>query len=1283
MLSVKSIKAGGGAGSAAKYYEELAKDDYYTNGGEPPGVWYGKHAENLGLAGQTVQRGELGQALEGFHPKTGKALAENAGLRHKPGHDLCFSAPKSVSVAWAAADPDLRRELSEMQAEAVRETLCYAEQCCAFHTREGHAGAVKVPHTDGIAAAMFEHSTAREVNGDVDVQLHTHVVVANLTENGKRLDFDTRHKMALGAYYRAALADKLRERGFAVERDGKSFRLVEIPKELEKEQSKRRAQIVAELHKHGQRGGKSAAVAAIATRLGKGEVDRQALFERTQAACAEHGVASERVRELAAGRDAEPPQFDRQAVIDSVCRDASTLSEEQLRAHVFAEAQGVLSARDAEAELAHIKSELVELVDNAGWTRWTTAEMADIERGLSDQAKTMASDRTGRVSDAALERAIASRTLSDEQQRALKHITTDGRLAVVEGVAGAGKSYMLSAGREAWEADGRHVIGCALQGKAAEGLEKSAGIQSATIHRTLSQLDHGDIVLTRDSVVVVDEGGMIGSRLMSDLQNRVDAAGGKLVIVGDTGQIQPVDNGGAMRAQRDAAGYCEMNEIRRQRDAAEREMVLAARAGDQAKVVQHLAEHDRIKEYADAKTAQTGIAKAVVNDMREQKTSIALAATNAEVRAINEHARAEARAAGMLAEREHAYRTEYGERQFAAGDRVIFRKNDAELGVKNGTTGTVERAENGRLHVRVDDEKFGDGRSLKVDEQRYTHVDHGYAMTVHKSQGITVDRAHTTPIAERENQYVALSRHRETVQVHATQEQAKALQDARRIAQKDLSIDYKRAEALQTRLDHAQERVSAAAGRVADLEKRLEREKEKSVPPPADKQTPTTATQINHNQEQQHDRYRNLDRDRISVSRRIAAAVSKSDNSNSSSRATADSVYRMRDVSAIAVVHDKRLAERRAEVLLQRNERNHLESRRGGDQSLRRSGTVTTHDENAARAAGTARGREGSEGDRKAAKSAGAVRESGSEGSRASGESRSKSERVTRLEKQLSIAKAELKKAHAARDKLQEQHAATDKARTSTDRSRPRACASVAPVPRDRAQHDADLARKALAAHKAGERLPTAKKLDKQIKAGEVAIKKDSAGRIYYENKKAGHTLARDLNKAPARETTSRNLNHALLTKTKYAIVDKKLLGIKYGSVVLKQGGTLRTEAAGRLRDHLREGNRDSLAGRVAARVTGVDRAVRAAEGWKQAGALESLAARAKIAIENRQKRRETVKALEKQAAGPTPTTRERAEALRDRTERAVDRGATRESARESAHDKPAREKDHGHDHGR
>ncbi len=241
----------------------------------------------------------------------------------------------------------------------------------------------------------------------------------------------------------------------------------------------------------------------------------------------------------------------------------------------------------------------------------------------------------------------------------------------------------------------------------------------------------------------------------------------------------------------------------------------------------------------------------------------------------------------------------------------------------------------------------------------------------------------------------------------------------------------------------------------------------------------------------------------------------------------------------------------------------------------------------------------------------------------------------------------------------------------------------MTPIARDRALRDAELARKALDAHKAGERLPKTKELDKKIKAGEVAIKKDTTGRVYYENKQTGQTLARDLNKTPSRETTSRNLNHALLTKTKYVVADKKIMGIKYGTHVLKQGGTLRAEAAGKLRDHLREGNRDSAVGRLAARVTGVDRAVRAAEGWKKAGALESLAARAQIALENRQQRRETIKALEKQAKGPaaSPSLRERAEALRDRTGKAVDRGATKEAARESAHDKPAREK--GHDHGR
>ena len=297
MLSIKSINAAGGVSKVASYYEGYqlgkenpnAKETTTRQHDEPMGKWVGSYAEKRGFANQLVHRGEMERGLRGFDPKTGEPLSNNAGdERHKPGYDLTFSAPKSVSIAWASAPDELREKISAAHQKSIESAIKYAEQSGAFVQREGHAGEFKVAHGE-IAAATFEHSNNRAG----EPHLHTHAVVLNVSENGKRVDFNAAHTHAIGTAYRVEMARELEKMGFSIEKDGKSFRIEGFPKDLEKQLSTRAAQIAEREEKTGMKSDKAREIHQLATRDMKGERPRENAFNGAREAAAEKGFKTE------------------------------------------------------------------------------------------------------------------------------------------------------------------------------------------------------------------------------------------------------------------------------------------------------------------------------------------------------------------------------------------------------------------------------------------------------------------------------------------------------------------------------------------------------------------------------------------------------------------------------------------------------------------------------------------------------------------------------------------------------------------------------------------------------------------------------------------------------------------------------------------------------------------------------------------------------------------------------------------------------------------------------
>jgi Ti-type conjugative transfer relaxase TraA len=344
-------------------------------------------------------------------------------------------------------------------------------------------------------------------------------------------------------------------------------------------------------------------------------------------------------------------------------------------------------------------------------------------------------------------------------------VTAESDLAVVVGVAGAGKSTMLEAARRAWESQGLTVKGGALAGIAAENLEHASGIPSRTLASWELSWGKGYDTLASRDVFVIDEAGLIGTRQLARVLERVERAGAKAVLVGDHEQLQAIEAGAPFRGIAAQVGVAELTEVRRQHQdwqkAATQQLATsqtpqALNAYRREGLIQPLPTRESAREAMLAAWREAGAE-------RPADSRLMLAYTRDDVQALNVNARALRQAAGELGPSE-TIETARGAREFAVGDRLYFLKNDRGLQVKNGSLGTVESLSDGVLQVRLDGE---DERRVGVDSKHYPHLEHGYAATVHKSQGTTVDRTFVlaTPHFDRHATYVALSRHRESAKV--------------------------------------------------------------------------------------------------------------------------------------------------------------------------------------------------------------------------------------------------------------------------------------------------------------------------------------------------------------------------------------------------------------------------------------------------------------------------------------------------------------------------------------
>lgn len=768
------------------YYSDLASEDYYTGGGEPPGIWCGLGARYLNLTGQ-VDTADYQHVLRGFAPD-GTPLCGNAGQDgRRNGWDLTFSCPKSLSMAWAFSEEDIRRAIQAAQLKAVQRAVKFLEQHAAF-TRRGHDGLIQEPVL-GLIAATFEHGTSRAQNP----QLHTHCLIANIAprHDGTFGTLDSHHlyqwKMAAGAVYRATLASQLRELGFEIEQvEGETtFEISGVPKAICTHYSKRAAAIDAALESVGLETSASHAgsVFKLTTREYKQAVDRPVLFAQWQTELDALGFSA---RQIQAIRNPQPQLFSQalplERIVEQLTERHAVFREQDLYTQVAIEAQFHHTQPgdiDAAVQTLLEDAQLVTLGKENNAQLYTTRAMLDAEQQLIHIADTLASHDHYQLDEQTIVQAIEQQNanlehaLSDEQVEAVFEACQSG-LDIVQGAAGAGKSTSMQAVRLAHEAAGFTVRGAAVAKKAAKQLADETGIPSTTLAKLLNELESGKARLD-NTAVVIDEAGQLSSLDLLTLTEAVHTAGGKLILVGEQQQLDAISHGGALRYLSQRQGCARIETIRRQREDWAREAVQHFRSGEADKALALHQAHGQLHIAESSERTRSALIRQwqQYTSQYPNKQSLILAQRWRDVKPLCDLVRQVYQARGLVGKENIQTECAVGSQHlyfaFSTGEQVRFTRNDYRRGFTNGQQGVIQKVEQLKGDIRFT-VKLDNGETVTFkqsdysDEQGRLYLVQSYASTVYSSQGMTVDGdifVHYTTSMDRSATYVAGSRHKD------------------------------------------------------------------------------------------------------------------------------------------------------------------------------------------------------------------------------------------------------------------------------------------------------------------------------------------------------------------------------------------------------------------------------------------------------------------------------------------------------------------------------------------
>jgi conjugative relaxase-like TrwC/TraI family protein len=842
MMTVTKLENHGGVGDLIAYLQ--ATEYFLDSKGQSRSTseWVGKGSADLGLVGEP-DADAMARLAAGFSP-TGKrvALTPNAGEADRAiGTDITFSSPKSVSIAFAIASPEDKDDILAAQNHAVKCVLDFIEKEGLVRAKRGSNSKKDGPgidsiRTEGLIASSHLHLSSRAL----DMQLHNHVLIMNLARgsDGKTSCVENyelkRYQQALGALYRTELAAGMQKLGYGIEHtigvDGlgeetghDAFEIVGISKELRDHFSKRTADVKAyeEEHPHSH-------LAALATREDKEEPPCSELIAGWTKQLAEfealhpgHVPTIEKLRSLKSVSHERPVV----EVMDKVHEFEAVIDRPKLLERLARNSVGKGIAHVVAEEQAFAKRPdfvQIEPVRQTGpkktWsrrpdlchreTRYASKKgVVELEKQVLSIADTASKDMrhqvpAGTVADVI--KAFEARKsaehgapfkLKGEQRRMVEHCCTDtGAIALVQGRAGTGKTVAASAVCEVFKAQGYKVRGAAVAWTAANTLAQETGIESTALAALASGIKHKNPKFMPDarSVLLIDEASFLGTRDFAFVQKAYSDAGGKIILQGDSHQLQAVSAGGVLRSLTERLGFAELKEITRQKTAdglalaemtygkseqkrgtrTRRETVDLGRA-----IVGQLDAMGAVNRFENTKEARDGVIDAWLASAVPATEKLAIAGTNLDSIEISQGIRAGLKARGELGATDYMAYTKTaksGEQRLpvTVGDRLRFKAKVPDK-ADNAETCTIEGIKpnrNGGLDISVlMDAKAKDGKARRFtfDTLQDSNFVYGYSSTTYSSQGATVSEAFWlgTPASDQHNAVVAATRARVKFQV--------------------------------------------------------------------------------------------------------------------------------------------------------------------------------------------------------------------------------------------------------------------------------------------------------------------------------------------------------------------------------------------------------------------------------------------------------------------------------------------------------------------------------------